>query len=200
MQPQVVDIGLLAAYDPIAAYGIAKHIPRVPISMNCAVSFSSFALNQMALEGDLDTTIATRTWIDNVTFALQQPNVFNGSVFKTQYDAYLKQATGIAVRVTVHAGPKYLVSPQFTPLENFVNMVSTPRWPAGWPLFKQQSIKSEFILNQAPPAVSPNGPPYNVTLTFGGWQFLDYTLDEMSPDEAASRLRAAGFVIPVGVK
>jgi hypothetical protein len=185
--------------DPIAAYGIILGIPRIPISFNASGSFSSFVLNQDPIEGDLDTTIAQRTWIDNLQYDLQQPNVFSGNIFKTLYDAMLRQAPGVSVRVTVHSGPRYLVSPKFTPLNNFVNLISS-RWVSGWPLFKQQSIEVEFMLTQAPPSVNPNGPPYNVTLTFNGWQFLDHTVDEISVDVAAYKLRELGFWVPPAVE
>jgi hypothetical protein len=195
MQPQVDNIPLLALYDPIAAYAIAMHIPRIPFVMNCAASFQSFALNQIPIEGDLDTVIPDRTWIQRINYSLQQPNVFAGNVFKTLYDSQLKAQPGISVRVTVHSGPRYLVAPEFTPLENFANVIMDT-WPAGWVLYKQQSIKAEFILTQAPPSVTPNGPPYNVVLTFTGWQFLDPSIDNMDPDDAAERLRAAGYTVP----
>jgi len=194
-QPKTENIPLLALYDPIAAYALSQGIPRIPFVMNCAASFQSFALNQIPIEGDLDTVIPCRTWIQRVDYSLQQPNVFSGNVFKTLYDANLKQAPGVAVRVSVHSGPRYLVAPNFTPLENFTNIIMDT-WPAGWTLYKQQSIKAEFILTQAPPATAPNGPPYNVTLTFTGWQFLDPSLDNMDPDDAAQRLRDAGYCVP----
>jgi hypothetical protein len=198
MEPKAVFIQDIAMVDPIAAYGIILGIPRIPISFNASGSFSTFDLGELPIEAGLDTTIAQRTWIDNMQYSLQQPNVFAGSVFKTLYDAMLKAQTGISIRCTVHSGPRYLVSPNFTPLENFVNLISS-RWPAGWPLFKQQNIQVEFMLTQSPPSSDVNGPPYNVTLTFNGWQFLDHTVDEISVDVAASKLRELGFFVPKAV-
>jgi hypothetical protein len=189
------NIPLLALYDPIAAYALSQHIPRIPFVMNCAASFSSFALDQLPIEGDLDTVIPDRTWIARIDYSLAQPNVFSGNVFKTLYDSNLKAAPGVSVRVSVHSGPRYLVAPNFTPLENFANVI-LDTWPAGWVLYKQQSIKAEFILTQAPPSVSPNAPPYNIVLTFTGWQFLDPSLDNMDPNDAAQRLRDAGYCVP----
>jgi hypothetical protein len=199
VEPKPQYIQDLAVMDPIAAYGIVLGIPRIPISINASGAFSSFALNQLPIEAGLDTTIAQRTWIDNLQYDLQQPNVFAGNIFKTLYDAMLRQAPGIAVRCTVHSGPRYLVSPKFTPINNFVNLISS-RWVSGWPLFKQQNIEVEFLLTQAPPSIAPNGPPYNVTLTFNGWQFLDHTVDEISVDVAACKLRDLGFWVPPAVE
>lgn len=195
MKVDELKVADIAVYDPIVALGLLLHIPRIPISMNCVASFSSFDTGQLPIEGDLDTTITQRTWIDNIAYSLQLPNVFAGNIFKPQYDAYLKQQPGISVKVIVQSGPRYLVSPAYTPLENFSNLFAM-RWAQGWPLFKQQSIQTFFQLTQAPPSTSPNAPPYNVTLTFNGWQFLDHTLDEVSPDDAAKRLRSMGMCVP----
>lgn len=198
MEPKPQYLQDLAVLDPIAAYGILLGVPRIPISINASGAFSSFAVGQ-TIQAGLDTTIAQRTWISNVQYSLQQPNVFNGSVFKTAYDANLKQCPGIGIRLTVHSGPKYLVSPKFTPIENFAQQFVTD-WPAGWPLFKQQNIEVEFLLTQAPPSNGQNAPPYNVTLTFNGWSFLDHTVDEIAVDIAASKLRSLGFWIPESVE
>ena len=194
MEPKPQYIQDLAVMDPIAAYGIVLGIPRIPISINASGSFSSAALGQLPIEAGLDTTIAQRTWCDNLQYDLQQPNSFAGSVFKTQYDAYLRQAPGVSVRLTVHSGPRYLVSPRFTPLNNFVNLISS-RWMSGWPLYKQQNVECEFMLTQIPPSV-----PYVVTLTFNCWSFLDHTIDEVSVDVAACKLRELGFWVPPAVE
>jgi hypothetical protein len=92
-----------------------------------------------------------------------------------------------------------MVSPQFTPLNNFVNLQAS-RWPSGWPLFKQQNIEVTFMLTQAFPASEPNSPPYTSTITFNGWQFLDHTVDEVSVDVAACKLRELGFWVPPAVE
>jgi hypothetical protein len=199
MQPKAQGIQDIAAFDPIAAYGIILGVPRIPITINASGSFSSFALNQDPIEAGLDTTIAQRTWISNVQYSLQQPNVFNGSVFKTLSDMCLRASTGIGVRLTVHSGPRYLVSPKFTPLECFAAQFKS-EWPAGWPLFKQQNIEVEFQLTQSPPTSGQNGPPYNCTLSFNGWQFLDHTVDEIDVDVAAAELRKLGFWVPFAVE
>lgn len=199
MEPKPTWIQDIAMVDPIAAYGIVSGIPRVPISFNAAGSFSSYALGQIPIQAAIDTTISQRTWISNLTYTLALPNTFTGDIFQTQYMYYLRASTGISVRLTVHSGPRYLVSPQFTPLENFVNVLESA-WPSGWPLFKQQSIKVEYMLTNPPASLSPNLPPYNVTMTFNGWQFLDHTVDEISVDVAACKLRDLGFFVPKAVE
>lgn len=197
MEPHFFDIELLARYDPVAALGVHLGIPRVPLAMNSGVTFSSFAIGAQPLEKALDTTIDRRTWIDNITFSLDLPNVFAGNILKPQFDGWLKEHPGVSVSLEVLAGPKQLFSIAPIPLENLAALV-TKRWVAGWQLFKLQTINVEYTLTSSPPATEPNGPPYNVTITFGAWQFEDYTLDEITPKEAVDRLRADGINIPKG--
>lgn len=195
MQPEALDIKKLAIYDPIAAYGILLGIPRVPLLMNASVSFTTFTTDQTPLEAALDTTLAYRTWIDNITYSINPQGQFEGNVFQTQYAAYLRMATGIAVRAQVLAGPKYVISQQFTPLENYVNVMAS-RYPAGWPLFKQQQINHEFILTAIPGGSTTNLDSYDVTVTYAAWQFLDPSLDEMDAEQARECLRASGIEVP----
>lgn len=195
MQPQTEDPVLLATYDPVAAYGILLGIPRIPIVANSVASFSSFALNQIPLATALDVTLAARTWLDNITYSVNPRGQFSGNVFQPQYAAFLRQNTGISIRVTVLSGPKYLVCQNFTPLENFVNVFAS-RWPAGWPLYKQQTIKTEFMLTDVPGGDSTNLNAYDVTVTWNGWQFIDPCLDEMSGDEAWCKMRDMGIELP----
>jgi hypothetical protein len=197
MEPAFVDLELLARYDPVAALGIHLGIPRVPFMMNAGVSFSSFTVGAKPLEAALDTTIDRRTWIDNITYSLDLPNVFAGNILKTQFDGWLKEHPGVSVAMQVLSGPKMLFSFAPVPLENIATIV-TKRWVCGWTLYKLQTIKCEFNLTSAPPATAPNGPPYNVTMTFGAWQFEQYSLDEVTPREAVLRLRKDGFCIPEG--
>jgi hypothetical protein len=195
MQPEPIDIRKLAIYDPIAAYGILLGIPRTPILLNSSVSFTSFSLNQIPLQAALDTTLAYRTWIDNITYSVNPVGQFQGNVFQTQYVAFLRTATGVSVRTTVLAGPKYTVSQQFTPLENYVNVLAS-RYPAGWPLFKQQQIQHEFMLTAVPGGSTTNLSAYNVTITYAAWQFLDPTLDEMDAHQARACLIKEGIDVP----
>ena len=64
-------------------------------------------------------------------------------------------------------------------------------WPNGWPLEKQSNVRVQAILLQA-----PNSTPYDVYMTFLGWQWLDKAMDDMSDAEARRRLRLLGFESP----
>lgn len=195
MQPEAYDLRKLALYDPIAAWGILCGIPRTPILLNSSVSFTTFPPDTVPLQAALDTTLAFRTWIDSITYSINPIGQFSGNVFQTQYSGYLRLATGISVRAQVRSGPKYIVSEQFTPLENYVNVMAS-RYPAGWPLYKQQQINHEFILTAVPGGSTTNLTAYNVTITYAAWQFLDPSLDDMDASYARKCLIASGIECP----
>jgi hypothetical protein len=52
-------------------------------------------------------------------------------------------------------------------------------------------VKISAILTQTPVSV-----PYNITMTFLGWQFLEKAIDDLSDAEARERLRKLGITTP----
>ena len=216
MEPKAIDLEELAIVDPVAAYGLFLGVPQVPYTVSMTATFPANLNLTDSTQPNVDgtsspvlpiiatlpaDTIAQRTWIDNITYSLQCPNIFADNVFKTLFDAYLKQSPGISVYLEVLAGPKYRISQGKVPLENLVNLIRSDRWPAGWPIYKQQTIQGKFFLTQTPGNVpSLNGGrgsgfgPYSVTLTFNCWQFLDHTVDNMDATVCAQKLREAGVL------
>ena len=209
MQPTTEDIAKLAIYDPVAAFGMLMGIPRIPFSTSSKIiSFTNFALNTdgtiqnvQPIVVPIDAVIAYRTWIDNLTYSLSVTGVdgaappFGGSVFQPFWLAQLRKSTGVNIKAEVMAGPKYLVMEHFTPLENFINVFRSA-WPAGWPIYKQQSIQVKALLTALPGGSSSSLGSYNVKITWNGWQFIDPSLDEMTGDEARVCLRKQGIYVP----
>jgi hypothetical protein len=194
MQPYGrLSLAELAVMDPVAAYGRLLGITTKPVTMNAIASFSSLAIGQLPVRVPLDQTITKRTWVDNLAFEIQLPNAFVGNIFLPQALATMKASPGISVRTTVMSGPRYLVSDTFTPIENYVNLINSD-WTTGWQIYKFQQVQTEFMLTAIPFNDSSNTPPYNVTLTYNGWQFDDGTCDEISCDEAISELIKAEVV------
>lgn len=194
MQPSNrISLEELAIIDPVAAYGRLRGFQTAPVALNAVASFSSFALNQLPIKVPFDQIITMRTWIDNITFSIQLPNLFGGNIFFPQSLAALRTSPGISVRTTVMSGPRYLVSDTYTPLENYANMVQT-QWTSGWQILKFQQIQTEFMLTAIPYNDVSNTPPYNVTITYNGWQFQNGQCDDVSSDFANEQLVKAGVL------
>ena len=98
---------------------------------------------------------------------------------------------GVGVMMDVFGGPKYgITGGNFIDLGNLMDVLAMT-WPSGWPLEKQSNVRVTAILTQTPVSV-----PFNVTLTFCGWQLNDKQIDDMSDEEARKRLRKLGIESP----
>ena len=192
MQPKDHDIKNLALYAPRVAFAMIVGVPRVPLLVDIPIQFSSSTVNAPPVVVSFQNNLTQDTLIERISFNLFQQNSFPGSPFQSLYFNQLKQSgqTGVGVQMAVYGGPKYNVNDTFTDLGNLADVLAAT-WPAGWPLYKQSNVKVSAILSQTPVSV-----PYDVTLTFLGWQFLDKTIDDMSDDNARARLREMGFEVP----
>jgi hypothetical protein len=167
-------------------------VPRVPFIDDILIQFSSSVVNAPPVAENFDNNLTQDTIIERVSFNLFQQNSFPGSPLQSLYFNQLKQSglTGVGVNLQVFGGPKYAVNDNFTDLGNLVDVFAAA-WPSGWPLYKQSNVKARAILTQTPVSV-----PYEITLSFLGWQFLDKSIDDMSDAEARERLRKLGIETP----
>ena len=119
-----------------------------------------------------------------------QQNSFPGSPFQSLYFSQLKAQTGVGIQMQVFGGPKYAVNDSFTELADFADVLATT-WPQGWLLFKQSNVKVSAVLLNTPTSV-----PYDVNLTFLGYQILEKSIDDLSDKEARAKLRLLGLNSP----
>lgn len=192
MIPKDYDIRNLALYAPKFAYAMIIGVPRVPTVVDVPIQFSSSAVNAPPVVQSFQNNLTQDTLIERVAYNLFQQNSFAGSPFQSLYFNQLKQSgqTGVGVQVAAYGGPKYNVNDSFTDLGNLVDVFAVT-WPQGWPLYKQMNVKVSAILTQTPVSV-----PFNITITFLGWQFLEKTIDDMSDADARDRLNKLGIVTP----
>lgn len=190
MQPRDTDIRNLALYAPRIALGLMWGVPRVPFVGEIDLQFTSSTVGAPYIVESFENNLTQDTIIERVAFSVYQQNSFAGSPFQSLYFAQLKECTGVGVQFQVYGGPKYNISDIPVPLENVADMLAT-RWPAGWPLYKQSNVKAQAVLFQTPQSM-----PYDVSLSFLGWQFLDKCLDDMTDHEARCKLKEMGFEVP----
>ena len=192
MQPRDTDIRNLALYAPRIAYGLIVGVPRVPFITSIPLQFSSSTVNAPPVEGSFDNNLTQTTVVERISFSLFQQNSFPGSPFQSLYFNQLKQSgiSGVGAQMSVFGGPKYVVNDNFDDLANLLDVFAMT-WPQGWPLYKQSNVKLLAILTQTPVSV-----PYDIQVTFLGWQFLDKVMDDMSDSEARDRLRKLGIESP----
>lgn len=187
---QDFDIKNLALYAPRIAFAMIAGVPRVPFVVDIPIQFSTAAVSAPPIVASFNNNLAQDTVIERVSFSLFQQNTFSGSLFQSLYFSQLKASSGVAVQMSVYGGPRYNVNDAFTPLENIADVLAIT-WPQGWPLYKQSNVKVTATLFQPPFST-----PYDVNLSFLGWQFLDNNIDAMSDSEARARLRKLGIDSP----
>lgn len=192
MQPHDHQIRNLALYAPKIAFGMMAGVPRVPFIADIPIQFSSSTVNAPPVVQNFQNNLTQDTVIERIAYNLGQPNSFPGSPFQSTYFNQLKQSgqIGVGVQMAVYGGPKYNVNDTFTDLGTLADVFAVT-WPNGWPLQKQSNVKVSAILTQTPVSV-----PFNVTMTFLGWQFLSKELDDMSDEEARARLRKLSIETP----
>ena len=192
MAPHDESIRNLALYAPKLAFGMVVGVPRVPFVVDIPIQFSSSTVNAPPVVQNFLNNLTQDTIIERISYNLFQQNTFPGSPFQSLYFNQLKQSgqTGVGVQLDVYGGPKYSVTGSFIDLGNLMDVLAVT-WPNGWPLFKQSNVKVSAILTQTPVSV-----PFNISMTFCGWQLLDKTVDDLSDEEARRRLRKLGIESP----
>lgn len=192
MSIQAQNVKDLALWAPKLAYGMIVGVPRVPFVVDIPIQFSSSTVNAPPVVQNFQNNLTQDTVIERVSYNLFQQNSFPGSPLQSLYFSQLKQSgqTGVGVQLAVFGGPKYQISDSFTDLGNLSDVFATT-WPSGWPLLKQSNVKISAILTQTPVSV-----PYNILITFLGWQLLDKTIEDLSDQEARARLRKLGIESP----
>lgn len=192
MQTRDYSVRDLALWSPKLAYGMIVGVPRVPFIVDIPLQFSSSTVNAPPVVASFQNNLTQDTVIERVSYNLFQQNSFPGSPFQSLYFNQLKQSgqTGVGIRMDVYGGPKYSINGEFTDLGNLMDVFAVT-WPGGWPLFKQSNVKVSAILLQTPVSV-----PFNVTLSFLGWQLLEKQIDDLSDGEIRARLRKIGIETP----
>jgi hypothetical protein len=165
---------------------------RAPFVIDIPIQFSSSTVNAPPVVQSFQNNVSLDTLIERVTYNLDQPNTFPGSPFRSLYFNQLKQsgATGVGIQMDVYGSPRFTVSLDFVDLGNLFDVLAFT-WPAGFELPKQSNVKLSAILTQTPISV-----PFNILVTFAGWQATDASLDGLSDDDARERLRKLGFTVP----
>lgn len=192
MQPHGQNIKDLALWAPKLAYGLVVGVPRVPFIVDVPIQFSSSTVNAPPVVQNFANNLTSDTVIERVSYNLFQQNSFPGSPLQSLYFNQLKQSgqTGVGIQLAVFGGPKYEVNSPFTDLGNLMDVLAVT-WPSGWLLPKQSNVRISAILTQTPVSV-----PFNVTITFCGWQMLEKTIDDLADADARARLRKLGIESP----
>lgn len=156
----------VAQFNPILALARARRVPFAPWILPLTATFTSndpVVIPSSTLangQGRVDQI----TIVDSVRYTVDQPNAFAGSIFKAQSDYFFAQQSGLQCKIDVDGAPRYGVVPFFTPLKDALEFIGR-KWPQGWVLTYNQSIRMAFQITTPLPSV-----PVTVTVSYCMWQ------------------------------
>lgn len=91
--------------------------------INLVGRWTSTAADQN-VKGQINGIVTSDMWVREVTYTVRRPNAFQGNVFKAQSDYYNMLNPNIDFQLTINSYCRYLISPEFTPLENIKTVFS----------------------------------------------------------------------------
>ena len=157
--------------------------------LNVVARFTDGAANQNIPYQLAEGIVETDLWIRKITYTVQRPNAFPGSIFKAQSDYFNRLNPNINFTMTVKSYCRYVISPTFTPLENIEQQFECV-CPIGFVL----GCSSQFsgtMTNLRPFEAGEN--PTIATITFHAVR-LPTRYDSCGVNEAVARLQKYGYL------
>jgi len=161
----------VAEYNPQLAYARALRVPLVPWFPNIRGTFDGTTPTigpfSWAVQGSSNDQVRLNTFgvVDRIVFQIDAPNANSGNGFKPQFDFFYGLQSGIEATLIVDGDPKYVPSPDFTPLRSLCALLNEA-WPSGWVLTNTNVCKMQF---NVPLLALLETPPVKVTVTFRMW-------------------------------
>lgn len=117
----------VAQYDPRLALAMLQANPKFPQVLNMTFEFGSGAVEQ-PVPGQLDTPITADTWIYEIGYQVQQPNLAPGSLIRGQQVYYnsLNPNINLSMQVRGGDGLPWLFSPNPLPVEGLASPLTGP--------------------------------------------------------------------------
>jgi hypothetical protein len=187
-----VSIESLALVNPQIALARARGVDFAPFCPNIIATFtdSTQTLNPVSFQGG-QGAISQPSVCDQITYEIDAPNSFSGSVFKSMQDYYYQLQSGIQATLNVQGAPRYTISPNYTPIRSLLASLSEG-WPYGWFLNCNQTVTMQFQQT-----FGLQSTPTTITITFRLWQPVgtnDFQM--MTTGQARAELAAMGIKSP----
>lgn len=117
----------VAAYDPRLALALLQGNPKFPQVLNMSFEFASGAVDQ-PVPGQLDSPITADTWIYEIGYQVQQPNLAPGSLIRGQQIYYnaLNPNINLTMQVNGGTGLPWVFSPNPLPVEALASPLTGP--------------------------------------------------------------------------
>jgi hypothetical protein len=148
----------------------------------------SLGSNVGGTQNNSESRLSMISVVDQIVLHVDAPNLNLGNALKPFIDWFFARQTGVQATLIVDGSPRFVVSPDFTPIDTLVSMI-TEMWPCGWVLGYTQQPKMQFTTSITLPTT-----PVTFTITFRMWQ----------PDNASGMIgltdsSALGYLVGKGI-
>jgi hypothetical protein len=157
---------------PQVAYARALGVQLVPWFPNIRGTFPDGATTTIgpfawAVQGSNNEGMRLETFavVDRIVFQIDAQNANAGAQLKPLVDFFYGLQSGIEATLIVDGSPKYVPSPDFTPIRSLCALLNED-WPMGWILSNTNACKMQF---NVPILALLEAPPVKVTVTFRLW-------------------------------
>lgn len=161
--------------------------------INLSAQFEDTAANQV-IPAKQSGIVEQDLWIREVKYTVARPNAFQGNILKGESDHYNKLNPNIKFSLIVNSWCRYLISPDFTPLEN-IEQVFECVCPIGFVLSCNSQMTAQFTNCRALFDTSETNSeiPTEVTISFHAIR-LPTRYDACAVDAAAAALVEMGIL------
>ena len=133
-------------------------------SINGTFTNATDTIGPFPLGNNAEGRLSQVSIVDRVVLHIDAPNLNSGNALQPFIAWFFTRQSGIQATLIVDGAPRYVVAPDFTPIDTLLDMI-TEAWPMGWLLGYTQMPKMQFTTSFALPST-----PVNVYCTFRMWQ------------------------------
>lgn len=182
----------VAEYSPQVALARYYKLPFAPFVQSITAQFvnTTDTIGPFSFNNSTDR-LSLVSVIDQVVLHVDSPNFNAGNALKPLIDWFFARQTGVQANMNVEGSPRYVVAPNFIPIDTLVAMI-TESWPMGWILNYTQNVKMQFTTGVPLLAV-----PTTFTVSFRMWQPTQIPLMVGLTDAKAVELLVEAGVLTV---
>lgn len=173
-------------------YGSTVYITGGWETLSVEGTWNDVAADQMVI-GQNKGIVETDLWVRGLKYTVQRPNAFAGSILKAQSDYYNSLNPNITLQLMINSYCRYLISPDFTPLENLTERFECD-CPAGLVFSCGGSIQANFTNLRA---LAADEIPTRAVITFSAIRLPQGLYSSCNYAQAVALLKKNGYLDPV---
>jgi hypothetical protein len=133
-------------------------------SINATFTNAMDSIGPFPLGNNAEGRLSMVSIVDRIVLHIDAPNLNAGNALQPFIAWFFTRQSGITANLVVDGSPRYVVAPDYQPLDTLLDMIAEA-WPMGWLLGYTQMPKMQFVTSFALPSV-----PVNIYCTFRMWQ------------------------------